>query len=55
MTVIERAWVAVASFESRTSTVKLKVPASFGVPVMTPVVDFILSPLGRAPDTTVNL
>ncbi len=47
------AWVAVrALLESTTVTVKLKVPAAVGVPVIAPVEGASVSPGGRVPAET---
>jgi hypothetical protein len=49
---IVKAWVAVALLLSVTWTVKLNVPAVFGVPLITPVEGASVRPPGRAPDVT---
>src|SRR3972149_6553749 len=53
--VIDSARLAVALFASVTCTVKLYVPASVGVPLITPVVLLRLRPDGREPDVTTHV
>src|ERR1700737_1758148 len=45
-----RAWVVVAKLASVTRTVKLLVPATVGVPEITPVLAASVSPVGRGPE-----
>ena len=49
LTLIDRFAVAVWLAESATVTEKLKVPATVGVPEITPVDPLRVSPVGRAP------
>ena len=46
--------VAIAVFESVTETLKVDVPATDGVPLITPVEDEIESPVGSEPVVTLN-
>ena len=48
-TVIDNAFVAVAPLASTIWTVKLNVPEADGVPVIAPVPELMLNPVGRAP------
>jgi hypothetical protein len=47
--VIEKPFVAIVLFASFTCTVKLLVPVVVGVPIITPVEEFMLRPAGRLP------
>src|ERR1700737_510528 len=52
--VMLRAWVVVAAAASVTRTVKLVVPATVGVPEITPVPALSVSPAGSGPGATTD-
>jgi hypothetical protein len=53
--VMARDWFAVAPLASVTRTVKLLVPPVVGVPLITPVAVFNVSPAGRLPTVTAHV
>ena len=52
---IESALVAVALTLSVTCAVKLEAPAAVGVPLMPPVEELSVRPLGRLPEATAHV